>query len=91
MPNYELIILKYEDNSIKYVLRSYQIGKDVEQYKSNNIMESKNRYELKIKLDLLNLHFKSITGDNIEIWDYQSPNCKKCKVFDLCQITKYMN
>lgn len=89
---YELLILKYKDNITEYVLRSYEHGEYVDKLNINNIVETNNKYELKIKLNLLGLYFINMVSPNIEVWNRgDTPEKINCKIFDLCQTTKYMN
>lgn len=89
---YELLILKYKDNITKYVLRSYEHGEYVDKLNIHNIVETNNKYELKIKLNLLGLYFINMVSPNIEVWNHEdTPEKINCKIFDLCQTTKYMN
>ena len=62
---YELSIIKYINNEFLYILQSYKLSKR-NWWISNvqSILETKDKYELKLKLDLLGLSFLNITSDS---------------------------
>ena len=61
---YDLEIHRYENNETLYILLSYEIDKK-STFLTNIkcLLETKNKYELKIKLDLLGLSFRKLTSD----------------------------
>ena len=61
---YELSIIKYINNEFLYILQSYKLSKR-NWWISNvqDILETKDKYELKLKLDLLGLSFHKLTSD----------------------------
>ena len=61
---YDLEIIRYENHETLYILLSY--GIDKKSLCITNIqyvLETINKYELKIKLDLLGLSFRKLTSD----------------------------
>ena len=61
---YALEIVRYEINETLYILLSYEIDKK-SLYITNTqyVLETINKYELKIKLDLLGLSFRNLASD----------------------------
>ena len=61
---YDLEIHRYENNETLYILISYEIDKENIYVKNIQcLLETRNKYELKIKLDLLGLSFHKLTSD----------------------------
>lgn len=61
---YDLEIHRYENNETLYILLSYDINKEYIYVKNiQYLLETKNKYELKIKLNLLGLSFRKLTAD----------------------------
>ena len=55
---YELEIIRYENNETLYILLSYEIDKENRYVKNIQcLLETRNKYELKIKLNLLVLSY----------------------------------
>lgn len=60
---YDLEITRYENNETLYILLSYEIDKKLCITNIQYVLETINKYELKIKLDLLGLSFRKLTSD----------------------------
>ena len=61
---YDLEIIRYENNETLYILQSYEIDKkSLCITNTQDVLETINKYELKIKLDLLGLSFRKLTSD----------------------------
>ena len=61
---YDLEITRYENNETLYILLSYDINKEYIYVKNIQcLLETINKYELKIKLNLLGLSFRKLTAD----------------------------
>lgn len=61
---YDLEIIRYENNETLYILQSYEIDKKSTSLTNINcLLETINKYELKIKLNLLGLSFCKLTAD----------------------------
>lgn len=61
---YALEIIRYKNNETLYILLSYEIDKKNICVKNiQYVLETKNKYELKIKLDLLGLSFSKLISD----------------------------
>lgn len=61
---YDLEIIRYENNEILYILLLYEMDKENIYVKNiQRLLETRNKYELKIKLDLLGLSFHKLTSD----------------------------
>ena len=61
---YVLEIIRYENHETLYIILSYEIDKkSICITNIQDILETKNKYELKIKLDLLGLSFRKLTSD----------------------------
>ena len=71
---YELSIIRYINNELLYILQSYKLSKR-NWWISNVqfILETKDKYELKIKLDLLGLSFRKLTSDTCYCTDSDKP------------------
>lgn len=80
---YDLEITKYENNETLYLLLSYEIfEKDMYITNVQYVLETKNKYELKIKLDLLGLSFRKLTSDICYNTDFDK-SIKSSKNFTL--------
>ena len=80
---YKLEITKYVNNEILYTIVSYEINKENIYVKNNQcLLETKNKYELKIKLDLLGLSFRKLTADTCYNTD-SNKSIKSSKNFTL--------
>ena len=80
---YDLEIDRYENNETLYILLSY--GIDKKSICISNIqclLETKNKYELKIKLNLLGLSFRKLTSDICYNTDFDK-SIKSSKNFTL--------
>ena len=80
---YALEIIRYENHETLYILLSYVIDKKSLcitniQY----VLETINKYELKIKLDLLSLSFRKLTSDTCYNTD-SNKSIKSSKNFTL--------
>ena len=61
---YNLEIIRYENNETLYILLSYGIDKkSICITNIQYVLETINKYELKIKLNLLGLSFRKLTAD----------------------------
>lgn len=61
---YALEVVRYENNETLYILLSYEIDKKrLCITNTQYVLETINKYELKIKLDLLGLSFRKLTAD----------------------------
>ena len=71
---YELEIHRYENNETLYILQSYEIDKK-STFLTNIkcLLKTKNKYELKIKLNLLGLSFSYLTSDIYNNTDSDKP------------------
>ena len=75
---YELEIIRYENNETLYILLSYEIDKENIYVKNIQcLLETRNKYELKIKLNLLVLSFRKLTADTC----YNTDSNKSIKSF----------
>ena len=80
---YELEIIRYENNETLYILLSYEIDKENIYVKNIQcLLETRNKYELKIKLDLLGLSFRKLTADTCYNTD-SNESIKSFKQFTL--------
>ena len=80
---YDLEIHRYENNKTLYVLLSYEIDKKNICVKNIQcLLETINKYELKIKLNLLGLSFRKLTADTCYITD-SNKSIKSSKNFTL--------
>lgn len=80
---YDLEIIRYENNETLYILQSYEIDKKSTSLTNINcLLETKNKYELKIKLNLLGLYFRKLTSDICYNTDYNK-SIKSSKNFTL--------
>ena len=80
---YDLEIHKYENNETLYILLSYDINKEYIYVKNIQcLLETKNKYELKIKLNLLGLSFRKLTADTCYNTD-SNKSIKSSKNFTL--------
>lgn len=80
---YDLEIHRYENNETLYILLSYEIDKENIYVKNiQYLLETKNKYELKIKLDLLGLSFRKLTSDICYNTDFDK-SIKSSKNFTL--------
>ena len=80
---YDLEIHRYENNETLYILISYEIDKK-STFLTNIkcLLETKNKYELKIKLDLLGLSFSKLISDICYNTDFNK-SIKSSKKFTL--------
>ena len=80
---YDLEIIRYENNETLYILLSYEIDKE-NIYMTNVtcLLKTKNKYKLKIKLDLLGLSFHKLTSDIYHNMD-SNKSIKSFKQFTL--------
>ena len=80
---YDLEIHRYENNETLYILISYEIDKE-NIYLTNVkcLLKTKNKYKLKIKLDLLGLSFRKLTADTCYNTD-SNKSIKSSKNFTL--------
>lgn len=61
---YALDINRYKNNETLYILLSYEIDKKgICITNIQYVLDTKNKYELRIKLDLLGLSFSNLTSD----------------------------
>lgn len=80
---YALEIHRYENNETLYILLSYDINKEYIYVKNIQcLLETKNKYELKIKLNLLGLSFRKLTADTCYNTD-SNKSIKSSKNFTL--------
>ena len=80
---YELEIIRYENNETLYILLSYEIDKENIYVKNIQcLLETRNKYELKIKLNLLVLSFRKLTADTCYNTD-SNESIKSFKQFTL--------
>ena len=80
---YDLEIHRYENNETLYILLSYDINKEYIYVKNIQcLLETKNKYELKIKLNLLGLSFRKLTADTCYNTD-SNKSIKSSKNFTL--------
>ena len=80
---YDLEIHRYENNKTLYILLSYDINKEYIYVKNIQcLLETKNKYELKIKLNLLGLSFRKLTADTCYNTD-SNKSIKSSKKFTL--------
>ena len=80
---YDLEIHRYENNETLYILLSYDINKEYIYVKNIQcLLETKNKYELKIKLNLLGLSFRKLTADTCYNTD-SNKSIKSYKSFTL--------
>lgn len=80
---YDLEIHRYENNETLYILLSYDIDKENIYVKNiQYLLETKNKCELKIKLDLLGLSFCKLTSDICYNTDFDK-SIKSSKNFKL--------
>ena len=80
---YALEIIRYENHETLYILLSY--GIDKKSLCITNIqyvLETINKYELKIKLDLLGLSFRKLTSDTCYYTD-SNESIKSARKFEL--------
>ena len=80
---YALEIIRYENHETLYILLSY--GIDKKSLCITNIqyvLETRNKYELKIKLNLLGLSFRKLTSDTFYNTD-SNKSIKSSKNFTL--------
>ena len=80
---YDLEIIRYENNETLYILLSYEIDKKsicITNIKC--LLETKNKYKLKIKLNLLGLSFRKLTADTCYNTD-SNKSIKSSKNFTL--------
>lgn len=80
---YALDINRYKNNETLYILLSYEIDKKCIcitniQY----VLDTKNKYELRIKLDLLGLSFSNLTSDTCYYTNFDK-SIKSAKRFRL--------
>lgn len=65
---YNLRIIKYKDHTTLYIIHSYQPNQDKDGYiwfsDIRHILDTKDKYELKIKLNLLGYSFTHLTSEN---------------------------
>ena len=75
---YDLEIHRYKNNKTLYILQSFEIDKK-STFLTNIkcLLKTKNKYELKIKLDLLGLSFRKLTSDTC----YNTDSNKSIKSF----------
>ena len=75
---YDLEIHRYKNNKTLYILQSFEIDKK-STFLTNIkcLLKTKNKYELKIKLDLLGLSFRKLTSDTC----YYTDSNKSIKSF----------
>ena len=80
---YALEIIRYENHETLYILLSYEIDKE-NIYLTNVkcLLKTKNKYKLKIKLDLLGLSFHKLTADTCYNTD-SNKSIKSSKNFTL--------
>ena len=80
---YDLEIIRYENHETLYILLSYEIDKE-NIYLTNVkcLLKTKNKYKLKIKLDLLGLSFHKLTSDIYHNMD-SNESIKSFKQFTL--------
>ena len=80
---YDLEIHRYENNETLYILLSYEIDKKNICVKNIQcLLETINKYELKIKLDLLGLSFSKLISDICYNTDFNK-SIKSSKKFTL--------
>ena len=80
---YDLEIIRYENHETLYILLSYEIDKEKIYVKNIQcLLETKNKYELKIKLNLLGLSFRKLTADTCYNTD-SNKSIKSSKNFTL--------
>ncbi len=80
---YDLEIHRYENKETLYILLSYEIDKENIYVKNSQcLLETINKYELKIKLDLLGLSFRKLTADTCYNTDFNK-SIKSSKNFTL--------
>ena len=80
---YDLEIHRYENNKTLYILLSYGIDKkSICITNIQYVLETKNKYELKIKLNLLGLSFRKLTADTCYNTD-SNKSIKSSKNFTL--------
>ena len=81
--NYDLEIIRYKIHETLYILLSYEIDKK-STYITNiqYVLETINKYELKIKLDLLGLSFRKLTSDTCYYTD-SNESIKSARKFKL--------
>ena len=80
---YDLEIHRYENNETLYILLSYGIDKkSICITNIQYVLETKNKYELKIKLNLLGLSFRKLTADTCYNTD-SNKSIKSSKNFTL--------
>ena len=80
---YDLEIHRYENKETLYILLSYEIDKENIYVKNiQYLLETINKYELKIKLDLLGLSFRKLTADTCYNTDFNK-SIKSSKNFTL--------
>lgn len=80
---YDLEIHRYKNNKTLYILQSFEIDKK-STFLTNIkcLLKTKNKYELKIKLDLLGLSFRKLTSDTNYYTD-SDKSIKSAKNFKL--------
>ena len=75
---YALEVVRYENNETLYILLSYEIDKKrLCITNTQYVLETINKYELKIKLNLLGLSFRKLTADTC----YNTDSNKSIKSF----------
>ena len=80
---YDLEIIRYENHETLYSLLSYGIDKKgICITNIQYVLETINKYELKIKLDLLGLSFRKLTSDTCYNTDF-SKSIKSARKFKL--------
>lgn len=80
---YVLEIIRYENHETLYIILSYEIDKkSICITNIQDILETKNKYELKIKLDLLGLSFRKLTSDTCYYTD-SNKSIKSSRKFKL--------
>lgn len=80
---YDLEIIRYENNETLYILLLYEINKK-STFLTNIkcLLKTKNKYKLKIKLDLFGLSFRKLTADTCYNTD-SNKSIKSSKIFTL--------
>ena len=80
---YALEVVRYENNETLYILLSYEIDKKrLCITNTQYVLETINKYELKIKLDLLGLSFRNLTSDTCYYTD-SDKSIKSARKFKL--------
>ena len=81
---YDLEIHRYKNNKTLYILQSFEIDKK-STFLTNIkcLLKTKNKYELKIKLNLLGLSFRKLTADTCYYNTESNKSIKSARKFEL--------